>query len=224
MSANVIISYDGTPNDEDGLALGRRLSDAGFSLALAYVRHAREFDPHRDELAQHDAEQRLARGAGLLDEPELDRHVVLGASTGATLQQLAAREGASIVVFGSDYRTAPGRVEPGTSAQFLLEGGSVAVAIAAAGLRTRLNSPVRAISVPLAGAKNDEARETAAALAEALDAEVVEGRPERVDLIVVGSQPGAPPGRVVIGGDVRSELSAARASVLVLPSGVALRP
>lgn len=224
MSANVIISYDGTPNDEDGLALGRRLSAAGFSPALAYIRHAREFDPRREELAQHDAEQRLGRGVALLDEPEIPRHVVFGASTGARLQQLAEAEGASAVIFGSDYRTAPGRVEPGTSAQFLLEGGSVAVAIAAAGLRTRLNSPIRTISVPLAGAKNDEARETAAALAAALDAEVVEGRGDLVDLIVVGSQPGAPPGRVVIGGDVRSELSAARGSVLVLPAGVILQP
>jgi hypothetical protein len=36
---------------------------------------------------------------------------------------------------------------------------------------------------------------------------------------VVGSQPNAPEGRIVLGGDVRSELSRARASVLVLPAG-----
>ena len=36
-------------------------------------------------------------------------------------------EGAALIVFGSDYRTPPGRVEPGGSAQRLLEGGPVAV-------------------------------------------------------------------------------------------------
>ena len=42
----------------------------------------------------------------------------------------------------SDYRTPPGHVEPGTSAQYLLDGGSVAVAIAAAGLRTQLDGAI----------------------------------------------------------------------------------
>src|SRR5579863_9217606 len=134
MSAKVIISYDGTQNDDDALALGKMLARAGFTLALAYVRHSREFDPKREALAQHDADQRLERGATLLSDPDVPRHVVFGASTGAGLAQLAADQGASVVVFGSDYRTAPGHVEPGTSAQVLLDGGLVAVGIAAAGL------------------------------------------------------------------------------------------
>src|SRR5689334_16178210 len=116
MSSNVIISYDGTPNDDDALALGRMLAPAGFTPALAYVRHAREFDPSREEIAQHDAEQRLERGTALLGDPDIKRHVVLGASTGDALAQLAETEGAAMIVFGSDYRTPPGRVEPGTSA------------------------------------------------------------------------------------------------------------
>ena len=129
-----------------------------------------------------------------------------------------------MVVFGSDYRTAPGHVEPGTSAQHLLDGGSVAVAIAAAGLRTELDGAIRSIAVPLAGPRNDVARETAGALAARLGATVSESRAEPVDLIVVGSQPGAPAGRVVIGGDVRNELTGARSSVLVLAAGVPLVP
>ena len=47
MSADLIVSYDGTPNDDDALALGRLLARAGATLALAYIRHAREFDPRR---------------------------------------------------------------------------------------------------------------------------------------------------------------------------------
>lgn len=224
MSSDVIISYDGTPNDDDALALGKMLAPAGFSLALAYVRHFQEFDPQREELAQYDAEQRLERGAALLDEPEITRHVVFGASTGEGLAELARQEGAVLIVFGSDYRTAPGHVEPGTSAQHLLDGGSVAVGIAAAGLRTQLDGAIRSISVPLAGPTNDVARETARALAERFGARLEESRAEPVDLIVVGSQPGASDGHIAVGGDVRAELNRARSSVLVLPAGTPVLP
>lgn len=223
MAPSLIISYDGTPNDDDALALGRMLAPAGFTLALAYVRHSREFDPRREEVAQHDAEERLERGAATIGDPTIARHVVFGASTEAGLEELAASIDASVIVFGSDYRTSPGHVEPGTSAQRLLEGGSVAVGIAVGGLRTRVDAAIRAIAVPLAGATNEVARESARLLAEKLGAEVGERRAEPVDLIVVGSQPGAPPGRVVIGGDVRNELDNARSSVLVLPAGPPLR-
>jgi hypothetical protein len=140
------------------------------------------------------------------------------------LAELAESDGASLIVFGSDYRTAPGHVEPGNTAQHLLDGGSVAIAIATAGLRARADVPIASIAVPIAGPHNDIARETAAALAGGLGASVVESRTDPVDLIVVGSQPDAPPGRVVLGGDVRNELDRARASVLVLPAGKALTP
>lgn len=222
--SNLIISYDGTLNDDDALALGKMLAPAGFTAALAYVRHSHEFDPGREQIAQHDAEQRLERGAAFLGDPATKRHVVVGASTGAALERLAHDEGASAIVFGSDYRTAPGRVEPGTSTQHLLDGGSVAVAIAAAGLRTAPESAIKSIAVPLAGPTNDVARQTAQALAEKLGATVAESPGQPVDLIVVGSAPGAPSGRVVIGGDVRSELSSARSSVLVLPADTPLIP
>ncbi|HLY49790.1 MAG TPA: hypothetical protein VKR21_11395 [Solirubrobacteraceae bacterium] len=224
MPPTLIISYDGTPNDDDALALGRMLAPAGFGLGLAYVRHSPEFDPGREELAQHDAEQRLERGAALLGDPAVRRHVVFGAATGERLGELARSEAASAVIFGSDYRTAPGHVEPGTSAQHLLDGGSIAVGIAMAGLRTRQDAAINSIAVPVAGPTNDQARATARALAERLGASVVNSGGEPADLIVVGSQPGAPGGRVVIGGDVRAELASARSSVLVLPAGQVALP
>jgi hypothetical protein len=200
------------------------LSRAGASLALAYVRHSREFDQSREQLAQHDAEKRLERGAATLGDDTIARHVVISASTGAGLQQLAEEEGAAAIVFGSDYRTPPGHAEPGTSAQHLLEGGTVAIAIATAGLRTKIDQGIRTVAVPIAGAINDTARETEKALADKLGAAIVD-EPDAghiVDLIVVGSQPDAPAGHVVLGGDVRAELSRVRSSVLVLPAGKAL--
>ncbi len=217
MTADLIISYDGTPNDDDALALGKLLARTGSSVSLAYVRHAREFDPRREQVAQHDAEQRLARGAAQMDVP-VSSHVVVGAATADVLGQLAQQQGASIIVFGSDYRTPLGRAEPGTSAQRLLEGGPVAIAVAAAGLRAGQQQAITRIAVPFAGPVNDDARATAAALAAKLGAEVVDADAGAVDLIVVGSHQDAPSGRVVVAGEVRNELNSARSSVLVLPA------
>ncbi|MDE3132051.1 MAG: hypothetical protein KGL16_12945, partial [Acidobacteriota bacterium] len=131
---------------------------------------------------------------------------------------LAEQLDAAIIVFGSDYRTPLGRAEPGTSAQRLLEGGCVAIAVAAAGLRAKPDAAITAIGVPFGGPINGDARATAASLADAVGAEVVDAGFDAIDLIVVGSRDGAPKGRVAVEGEVRNELSSARSSVLVLPA------
>ena len=220
MSPELIVSYDGTPNDDDALALGKLLADTGAALALAYIRHSREFDPRREELAQHDAERRLEYGVAWLGDPEIPKHVVFSGATGEGLEQLAESEQASVIVFGSDYRTSPGRSEPGTSAQRLLDaGGSVAIAVAAAGLRSVDGAKIETIAV--ASVDGDTAaQQTAEELAEKLGASIVElGRPD-VDLIVVGSQPNASSRRISLSGATRTVLNtAAGGSVLVVPSG-----
>jgi len=217
MSAEAIISYDGTENDDDGLALGKMLAPA-LELALAYVRHAPEYDPQRETLAQHDAERRLDQGAERLGDAEIPRHVVFSGSTGAGLEELAQTEGASMIVFGSDYRTPPGHAEPPTSAQRILEVGAIGVAVAAAGLRAGGDSKIASIAVPLAE-EDQAAQETAAALGAKLGISVVSADGTQADLIVVGSQPGAPAGRVALSGSVRTMLDASQGSVLVVPSG-----
>lgn len=218
MSAKIIVSYDGTANDDDALALGSILVRAGASIALAYVRHSREFDPRREALAQHDAEHRLAQGASWLGDPGIDRHVVLSPSTGEGLGRLAEQEGASMIVFGSDYRTTPGHAEPGTSAQQLLQGGRVAIAVAAAGLRTEGEEPIRSVAA-FAPDGDGSATDTAAVLAERLHAALVAPDTPGVDLLVIGSQSSAPEGRLALSGSSRALLNSARGSVLVLPSG-----
>jgi nucleotide-binding universal stress UspA family protein len=217
MGADAIISYDGTSNDDDALALGKQLTFDGARVELAYVRHAPEFDPQRESLAQHDAERRLEQGAERLGDPQIARHVVLNAATGEGLQELAESEGASIIVFGSDYRTPPGHAEPPTSAQQLLEIGEVAIAVAAAGLRADADAEIRSIAV-LPGDDEGAAEQTAQALASRLGAQVITADGAAADLIVVGSQPGAP-GRVALSGLARSALDSSRGSVLVVPSG-----
>ena len=222
MSAEVVISYDGTANDDDALALGRLLTKDTSKLALAYVRHAPEFDPQREELARHDAESRLEQGAARLGDPNIARHVAFGSSTGAGLEELAGAEGASIIVFASDYRTPPGHAEPPTSAQRLLEVGEIAIAVAAAGLRAAPDATIGTIAV-LAGGGDDAAQQTADALAAKLGARIVTAEVPDADLIVTGSQAGAPAGRIALAGPARSMLDASRGSVLVVPSGKPLR-
>jgi hypothetical protein len=220
MPAQIIISYDGTTNDDDALMLGRMLAATGATLSLAYVRHSREFDPRREEIGQHDARRRLDQGAAWLQEPEITTHIVLNPSTSAGLAELAAAEGAMIVVFGSDYRTPPGHVEPQGSAQGLLEGGTVAIAVAAAGLRTTTRYALSSVSV--AGETDGAAAQTAHAIAAATGAELVNGGHD-ADLIVVDSRPDATPGRVELDGATRSRLNSARGSVLVVPRGTPLQ-
>jgi nucleotide-binding universal stress UspA family protein len=215
MAARLIVSYDGTTNDDDALALGKMLAASTSTLALAYVRHSREYDPAREEIAEHDATRRLEHGSTWLQDPDVQRHVVLDPSTGAGLGKLAAAEQASVVVFGSDYRTPPNRVEPGGAAQVLLSGGSVAVAVARAGLR--LDGDGKIATIGVSPSEDDSAaQETAASLAESLRAELVAAEGGSPDLIVVGSSPTAGPGRVALSGAARGRLDSARSSVLVV--------
>ncbi len=214
MSISIIVSYDGTTHDDDALVLGRMLAGAGAgaTLSLAYVRHSREYDPGREEIGRHDAERRLEQGAAWLGDEALARHVVIDPSTSSGLAKLAESEQADLIVFGSDYRTAPGRVEPGSSAQGLLEGGRVAIGVAAAGLRAQKNPTIGRIAV----SGDSAARQTAQSLASALGAELVDGID--ADLILVDSRPGASDGRVELDGATRGRLDSARGSVIVLPS------
>lgn len=163
MTINAIVSFDGTENDLDALALGRAFARTGAHLSLAYVRHAHETDSHEEQRAQREADQILDRGARWLGEESLERHIVVNASTAEGLWALAEAEGADVVIFGSDWHTAPGHVQPGRSALRLMEGGPVAIAVATAGLHRR---DVHLERVALAGGEVDAAaRRTAESFA-----------------------------------------------------------
>ena len=89
MPAKIIVSYDGTANEDDAIALGRIFAQAGAEVALAYVRHTRA-----DSVGEH-ARARpelLARGAALLGDADAATHVVTDRSTPEGLAALAERE------------------------------------------------------------------------------------------------------------------------------------
>jgi nucleotide-binding universal stress UspA family protein len=216
MALKIIVSYDDTDNDRDALALGRLLAFAGGELALAYVRHS--FGD--GALGEKQAEELLARGAASVGTPDMPRYVVVNPATSVGLTELAEREGADIIVFGSEYRTAAGTVKPGISAAKLLLGGPSAIAVAPAGLRSNPSLSVNTVGIIDEG--DPSARETADSLASALGAGVAELGAGPVDLLVVGSRPEAPQGRVVLSASSDYAVEAATYPVLVVPRGVAL--
>jgi nucleotide-binding universal stress UspA family protein len=217
MAANIIISFDGSDNDHDALALGRSLADGGAQVSLAYVRHAHEADATREQQAQASAQEILERGAKWIGQ-DVERLVVVNASTGEGLRRLAEEQGADVVVFGSDWHTTPGHVQPGTSALRLMDGGPVAIAIAAAGLRDRSDAKIQHVALP-GGEVDPAARETAENLAGGTPLALP--TQENVDLLVVGSRPGAPEGKVSLSAAAEYLVETTNSSVLVLARGVA---
>jgi nucleotide-binding universal stress UspA family protein len=209
MTTRVIVSYDDTDNDRDALALGRVFAELGAEVALAYVSHSDEAD-HATAL--------LERGAQTL-AGNVATHVVLNASTGDGLRALAEREQADIVVFGSEYRTAAGHVQPGTSARRLLDGGPAAVALAPAGFRGHNASELNRIGV-LSDDGETSVSDSARALAYALGGTVVRSGREAADFLVVGSRPEAPKGHVLVSAVSDYAIETATVPVLVVPRGV----
>jgi nucleotide-binding universal stress UspA family protein len=220
MSTKIIVSYDGTNNEDDAIALGRIFARAGAEVSLAYVRHTHEPESEREALAQNEAEALLERGAALLGSSDVQRHVVSDRSTPEGLRALAQQTGAGAVVFCSDSHTAQGHIAVGNSAQRLLENGPVAVAIAPAGLAQRSDAHLQRVAA-LADSTDQSAQTTASSLASALGAGVVSAS-EQAELLVVGSRPEAEPGRVGVSSAAMRLIDDAAWSVLVLPRGVAV--
>jgi nucleotide-binding universal stress UspA family protein len=217
MALRIIVSYDDTDNDRDALALGRLLAFPGADLSLAYVRHSQQDEEEREALEEQQAEELLARGAASIGAPATPRHVVVNASTSDGLLELAERERADIIAFGSDYRIAPGTVKPGLAAHKLLLGGPAAIAVAPADLRSRSSVSINTVGILDEG--DEAARETAGSLSAALGATVVEAGGGPVDLLVVGSRPESPEGRVTLSAASDYAVETATYPVLVVPRG-----
>jgi nucleotide-binding universal stress UspA family protein len=216
MSAKIIVSYDGTANEDDAIALGRLLAAAGGEVSLAYVRHTHEPDRDRETLAEAEAQELLERGISLLGDPNAGRYVVTDRSTPEGLAALAERLGAHAIVFCSDSHTAKGHVSIGNSAARLLEGGRTAIAIAPVDLAESDPTIRRVVAV----GDGDGARQTAEALASALDASVVPVADEQTDLLIIDSRPEAQPGHVALSASAEHLIEIATCAVLALPRGV----
>ena len=208
MPAKIIVSYDGTANEDDAIALGRLLGKAGADVALAYVAHSNDSDG--------DTQTVLDRGLRLLGDPNAKGHVVTDRSTPEGLSALAEAENADVIVFCSDSHTAKGHVSIGNSAQRLLEGGRTAVAIAPVDLAEQGDAIAQIVAV---GDGDGGARETAQALADALGAQVAPVANEETGLLVIDSRPEAEAGQVSLSSSAQHLIEISRSAVLALPRG-----
>jgi nucleotide-binding universal stress UspA family protein len=215
---HAIISYDDTLSDRDALALGRVLAEAGARLTLAYVRHTTQSEPVIEELEENEAQTLLERGADRLGASDVGLRIVVSGSTGEGLARLAREEAADLVVFGSDYRTAAGHLSPQHTTQFLLEGGSTAVALAPAGYHSAGTQKLARIGV-FDDSGDPAATQTAQRLAESLRAEVVSDR-RQIDLLIIASRHEAPPGQVMLTARALKQIEDASCPVLVLARSV----
>src|SRR4029077_9259760 len=215
MALKIIVSYDDTDNDRDALALGRLLAYSGAELSLAYVRHSQG-----GALEEKEAEDLLARGAESVGAPDMPRHVVVNAGTSVGLTELAERENADVIVFGSEYRTAPGTVKPGIPAHKLLLGGPAALAVAPAGLRSNPSVSVNTVGVIDEG--DPAASQPPESLAPPLGASPAGHGSGPLDLLVVGSRPESPPGKVTLSAASDYAVEAASYPVLVIARGAPL--
>ncbi len=217
---HVIVSYDGTRNDRDALALGRLFDKAGAQITLAYVRHSPESDPQREAAAQADAEHLLASGAELVGAASVGQRVIFNPSTAEGLADLAGELGADIVAFGSSHKTPPGRIEPPHTAQQMLERAvPFSLAIATAGLRREpVEHSIGTVSV--FDAEDDPAaRATAESLAHALGAVLTAGES---DLLVVASRAAASPGQLLLSSVAMEHIEQADCPVLAVVRGKAI--
>jgi len=221
MSTKIIVSYDGTANEDDAIALGALFARAGADVSIAYVRHAHEQDSSRETAVEAEAQELLRRGADLLGDPHAHTYVVTDPSTPEGLAALAETEHADVIVFCSDSHTAKGHVSIGNSAQRLIEGGRTAIAIAPVDFAEREQSGALRRVVAVGDAEGG-ARETAHQIAAALSAEVTPVANDDADLLVVDSRAEAEPGRVSISSSAGYLIDVATCPVLILPRGTEL--
>jgi nucleotide-binding universal stress UspA family protein len=220
MSAKIIVSYDGTANEDDAIALGRLFGRAGAEVSLAYVRHTEEPDSNLEAVAQNQAHGLLEGGGELLGDANAGLHVVTDRSTPAGLKRLADSVGAQVIVFCSDSHTAKGHVSIGNSAERLLEGGTTAIAIAPADLADDASASISKIVA--IGDADGGAQDTADTLAAALGGTVEPVANEATDLLVIDSRPEAAEGRISISSSAAHLIEIATCPVLVLPRGARL--
>jgi nucleotide-binding universal stress UspA family protein len=225
----IIVAYDGTPQAEDALALGRALSElVGGPIALAHVHRADPQDRSpsaavvgREDFLRRESERMLARASDSLGAASVTSHALAGTTTASALRALAEDEHAELIVFGSAPSGPTGRVHPGSAARRLLHSARCAVAFAPEGFRNQKWSAPLTVAVAEDDA-DGSARHTAEALAAQAGGSVAVSPQGDADLLVVGSRAGAAAGALMTSAAAEQRIQAAREPVIVVARGVAL--
>ena len=141
MRPKVLIGYDGSPQGEDALGLGRRLSqvlDARpiITTVIAHPRHGVE-ESEFDEAVAKFCEPHFAKAQEHLDGLEVIAKPVVNDSPAAAIYELADWEKPTLIAIGSTRHGRTGRVLVGTLGASLLSGIQCSVAVAPRGYADR---------------------------------------------------------------------------------------
>jgi nucleotide-binding universal stress UspA family protein len=126
-----------------------------------------------------------------------------------------------MIVFGSEYRTAPMHVDPQASARRLLNGGPVALGLAPAAFAEQTPERFETI-VAITEDGDPSALETAEAIALRLGGSVARDSTRKADLLVLGTKPGIPTGRVTLSAASEYLIDLATCPVIVVQRGVTI--
>jgi nucleotide-binding universal stress UspA family protein len=147
MYRQIIIGYDGSPQADDALAIGKQLASAtGASLtAVTVLERARRLE-HVGEAAS------------------VATKTVEASSPARGLHEYAERGDVDLVVLGSAHYGKVGQILAGSVAMSLLHGSPCAIAIAPLGYADRASAGIEEVAVGY-----DAQRESRAALADAIE-------------------------------------------------------
>ncbi|HET8953455.1 MAG TPA: universal stress protein [Solirubrobacteraceae bacterium] len=200
--SKIIVGVDESERSKDAVALAARLargSEVELLLVCAYpydTAPSRAANTAYKRYLRDDALATLEGAAGKLAETHsLQLLPVPDVSPPRAIQEIAARERASLIVIGSSHRGAVGRVLAGTTAERLLHGAPCPVAVAPSGYAEAGRGAIATIAVGYDGSPESEAALTGAVvLARSLSARL--RVTEVIDTMLVG-----PPALMTVPGD-----------------------
>jgi nucleotide-binding universal stress UspA family protein len=172
----ILVGVDRERGCADALTLARMLAEAcGAALTVASVDPVwlDSIPPNEyTRLAAKEEERVKGDAARTLGCRDFQTRVVLGARAPDGLKEIAAAEGADLIVVGPTHRGRVGQVLPGSVGERVLDGAPCAVAIPPPGFAQR-EQHLRRIVVGCDGSREAEAAlEQAAALAERVGSEL----------------------------------------------------
>jgi nucleotide-binding universal stress UspA family protein len=170
MQSKVLIGYDDSPEGDDALALGHRLSEIldARPVVTSVIAHPRDGTDERefDEAVDRFCEPIFTKARERLDGLEVTARQVVNDSPAAGIYELTDWERPSAIVIGSTRHGRSGRVLVGTVGGSLLSGVHCSVAVAPRGYADGA-SDLRRIGVAVDGSSESwRALSAAAYLAE----------------------------------------------------------
>ena len=163
----IVVGFNERPTSHDAVALAKALSEpTGTDLIVASVRAYWPglLGPEDYEHAVAEDEAWLSREARkAVGSAPFSTRVVAGGQESGGLKEIAAAEGADLIVVGSTHRGRLGRVLPGSVGERVLDNAPCAVAVAPLGLAER-GIPGQGLELGTIAVAYDGSREAGVAL------------------------------------------------------------